>query len=164
MRIDVNVVAPTLLEKEGWNERFCSRKFANKEYTCTVHRHPNHKVTPSRRVAVAYLLRRPHRKSISRHNDGCGCLYQKAILSVGSYLLCSSELRRFLGTNNLRIILLRYTIMTGIYVLTTMETIVIHSLLLLSLYFCLRYTWSFVGQVMNYITLPQLQVLKEGGL
>lgn len=56
--------------------------------------------------------------------------------------------------------------MTGIYVLTTAETIVIHTLLLLSMYFCIRYTWSFMGQVLNYVagtygTGPQLQTLKD---
>lgn len=50
--------------------------------------------------------------------------------------------------------------MTGIYVLTTAETIVIHTLLLLSMYFCIRYTWSFMGQVLNYVagTGAQLQI------
>lgn len=55
--------------------------------------------------------------------------------------------------------------MTGIYVLTTTETIVIHTLLLLSLYFCIRYTWSFMGQVLNYVAgVPLLQALKDGAL
>lgn len=53
----------------------------------------------------------------------------------------------------------RYTLVTGIYVLNNFETAVVQSLLLISIYFIIRYTWTFSSELLKFFSNENIQEL-----
>ena len=53
----------------------------------------------------------------------------------------------------------RYTLVSGVCVLTTAETVVVHGLVIMSLLFFIRYTWSFILELLRFFSSKEFQEL-----